>query len=147
MEIDREAPATASSDVDVAAPLEVTWDVIADFERWPEWNPGVKSLSIDGPVAPGTTFKWRSGPLSITSNLQEVERPRTIGWTGNALGIRAVHVWRFEPIEGGTRVHTEESWAGPIPRLLPGRMQKTLQQSFDDEMPHLKAEVERRAAA
>jgi hypothetical protein len=85
--------------------------------------------------------------LSITSKLQEVERPRTIGWTGNAFGIRAVHVWRFEPTESGTRVHTEESWAGPIPRLLPRRVQKMLQQSFDDEMPHLKAEAERRAAA
>jgi uncharacterized protein YndB with AHSA1/START domain len=146
MEINRSAPAIASSEIEVAAPPEVVWDVLTDYERWPEWNPEVKSLSIDGPVAAGTTFKWKTGPLSITSTLREVERPRTIGWTGKALGIGAVHAWRFEPRDSGTLVHTEESWQGPVPRLLSGRMQKALQKGLDDAMPHLKAEAERRAA-
>jgi hypothetical protein len=146
MEINRDAPAVASSEIHLAASPEVAWDVIADFERWPEWNPEVRSLSIDGPVAPGTRFKWRSGPLRITSHLEVVKRPWTIGWTGKALGIGAVHIWRFEPREGGTHVHTEESWEGPLPRLLRGRMQKALQDSFDNAMPHLKAEAERRAS-
>jgi uncharacterized protein YndB with AHSA1/START domain len=147
MEINRDAPAVASSEIDVQAPPEVVWDVLTDFERWPEWNPDVKSLSIEGPVAPGTQFRWNTGPLRITSTLREVKRPWSIGWTGKAFGIGAVHMWRFEPRQGGTLVHTEESWEGPLPGLLPGRMQKALQQSFDNAMPHLKAEAERRAAA
>jgi uncharacterized protein YndB with AHSA1/START domain len=147
MEINRSAPAVASSEIEVAAPPEVAWAALTDFERWPDWNPDVKSLSIDGPVALGTQFKWKTGPLSITSTLQEVERPRAVGWTGKALGIKAVHAWRLEPRDGGTLVHTEESWEGPIPRLLPGRMQKTLQDGLDAAMPHLKAEAERRSRA
>jgi hypothetical protein len=51
VEINENAPAVASSEIEVAAPPEVVWDVIADFERWPSWNPDVKSLSITGPVA------------------------------------------------------------------------------------------------
>ena len=145
MEIHRSAPATASSEIEVAAPPEVAWEALTDFERWPQWNPDVKSMSIDGPVSPGTTFKWKSGPLSITSTLREVERPRTVGWTGKALGIKAVHVWRFESRDGGTLVHTEESWEGPLPRLLARRMQKTLQDGIDGSMAHLKAEAERRS--
>ena len=147
MEIDRGAPAIASSEIEVAAPPEVVWDTLADFERWPRWNSDVKSLSIDGPVAEGTRFEWRTGPLSITSTLARVERPSLVAWTGRAFGIDAVHVWRFEPREGGTTVRTEESWAGPLPRILRGVARRALQKGLDDGMPQLKAEAERRLAA
>jgi uncharacterized protein YndB with AHSA1/START domain len=146
MEVDQSAPAVASSEIEIAAPSEVVWDVVADFDSWPEWNPEVKSMSIDGPVAEGTRFSWSAGPGTITSTLQRVERPNLIAWTGKTLGIDAVHVWRFEPRDGGTLVRTEESWAGLLPRLLRGRMQKALQESLDDGLPRLKAEAERRSA-
>lgn len=38
MQIKEGAPAVASSEIEVAAPPEVVWDVIADFERWPDWE-------------------------------------------------------------------------------------------------------------
>jgi uncharacterized protein YndB with AHSA1/START domain len=147
MEINPDAPAIASAEIEVEAPREVVWDVLADFESWPRWNPEVKSLSIDGPVAEGTQFKWKTGPLTITSSLQQVQRPSLIGWTGSAFGIKAVHVWRFEQRDATTLVRTHESWEGPLPRLLSGTMRKTLQKGLDDGMPPLKAEAERRASA
>lgn len=147
MQIKEGAPAVASSEIEVAAPPEVVWDVIADFERWPDWDPAVKSMSIEGPVAEGTRFKWKPGPGTITSTIREAEPPRGIGWTGKTAGIKAVHAWRFEPRDGGTLVHTEESWEGVLPRLLRGRMQKMLQESLDNALPRLKAEAERRSAA
>jgi hypothetical protein len=122
------------------------WDVVADFQRWPEWNSDVKSMSVDGPVAPGTTFRWKAGPGTLTSTVQKIDRPTAIGWTGTTMGIRAVHVWRFEPREHGTVVHTVESWDGLLARLLRGRMQRTLQRSLDDALARLKVEAERRAA-
>ncbi len=146
MDVDRNAPAVASSEIDIAAQPEAVWDVLADFPSWPAWNSDVKALEIDGPVAEGTEFKWKTGPLSIRSTLREVERPRLIGWTGDTFGISAVHVWRFEPRDGGTHVVTEESWAGPLPRLLRGPMRTTLQKGLDSGMPHLKAEAERRGS-
>jgi hypothetical protein len=97
-------------------------------------------------VAAGTGFRWKTGPLSIRSTLRQVERPRLIAWTGDAFGIEAVHVWRFEPRDGGTRVVTEESWAGPLPRLLRGPMENALKKGLDSGMPHLRAEAERRAS-
>ncbi len=47
--------------------------------------------------------------------------------------------------DGGTRVFTEESWAGPLARLLPTAMRKTVRKALDDGLPALKAEAERRA--
>jgi hypothetical protein len=144
MDVDRSAPVIASSSIEVSAPGAVVWDVLADFPSWPDWNPDVKTVTIDGPVAEGTQFRWKTGPLSIRSTLREVERPRVLAWTGTSPGIRAVHVWRFESRNGGTIVTTEESWAGPLPRLLRGPMQNALQGGLDSGMPHLKAEAEKR---
>jgi uncharacterized membrane protein len=145
MEVNRSAPAVASSEIEVAAPAAVIWDVLADFERWPDWNPDVKSMSIEGPVTEGTRFKWKAGPGTITSTLERVERPTLIAWTGKTMGISAIHVWRFEPRDGSTLVHTEESWEGLIVRALRGRMARMLQDDVDSSMPLLKAEAERRA--
>ena len=38
--------------------------------QWPSWNPDVKSVTMEGPVQPGTVFRWKAGPSSLTSTLQ-----------------------------------------------------------------------------
>jgi uncharacterized protein YndB with AHSA1/START domain len=147
MEVDRTAPAVAHSEIEIAAPPEVVWDVLADIGGWPSWNPDVKRASLEGALAEGTTFRWKAGPGTITSTLRRVEPPRMIGWTGKTLGIAATHVYRLERRAGGTLVTSEESWRGLLVRLLRRRMAKTLGQSLDSGLRHLKTEAERRAAA
>jgi hypothetical protein len=145
MEINREAPAIASGAIEVSAPQAVVWEVLTGFDRWPGWNPAVKSVSVGGPLAEGTEFKWKAGPSTITSTLRQVEAPARIGWTGRTLGIDAIHVWRIDAQDGATHVETEESWEGWLPRLLGGRAQRMLQRSLDDMLPRLRAEAERRS--
>jgi hypothetical protein len=75
-----------------------------------------------------------------------VDPPREIGWTGKTIGIKAVHVFRLEPKEGGTLVRSEESWEGLIANLLKGYSRKTLDKAIKNVLSHLKTEAERRAA-
>lgn len=147
MEIDTSAPATAHAVTTVAAPPETVWQVLTDISGWPSWNPEIKSVTLEGPLAAGTRFRWKAGPGTITSTLQLVEPPRSIGWTGTTLGIEAVHVHRLEGNGGATVVTSEESWDGLLVRLLRGRMRKTLQRSLDGGLGALKAEAERRAGS
>jgi len=148
VEINRDDPVVAVSRIAVAGPPEAVWSVIADFERWPDWHPDVERMELGGPVEEGTTFKWSTGRLStITSTLRKVLPPRLIGWTGKAPGLNAIHVWRFEEKDGLTIAYSEESWTGPLARILPGQMQQILQDRLDAGMPHFKAEAERRQAA
>lgn len=147
MDVDRKAPVVADATAEIEAAPDTVWDTVADLAHWPVWNPEVKTMSVDGPVAEGTTFRWKAGPGTITSTFRCVDRPGELGWTGKTLGIAAVHVWRFESKNGSTVARTVESWAGWLPRLLRGVMRKQLQQGLEAGLPHLKAEVERRAAA
>jgi uncharacterized protein YndB with AHSA1/START domain len=142
--INESAPVVSKSEIEIAATPDAVWEVLTEFERWPSWLRDIKSMSIDGPVAPGTVFRWRAGPGTITSTIQRVERPRLIAWTGRTLGIDAIHLWHFEERDGATFVRTAESYEGLVARILRRSLQKTLDRALDDGLQDLKAEVERR---
>jgi uncharacterized protein YndB with AHSA1/START domain len=145
MSIDERAPIVEASEILIAAPPETVWDVLAAIESWPAWNPDVKWASVEGEIAAGTRFRWKTGPGTVTSTLQRVERPRLIAWTGRTFGIDAVHVWRLEPRDGATLVRTEESFGGVLARLFRRPLRKTLTRALESGLRHLKAEAERRA--
>jgi hypothetical protein len=142
-----EASVTSKREVEIAAPPEVVWEVLTRFERWPEWNPDVKSMSFDGSVAPGSEFRWKAGPGRIVSTLEQVDAPRYISWRGRTMSIKAMHEWRLERHGGGTRVETEESFAGLLVRLMRGSLQKSLDRTLEQGLQHLKREAERRAGS
>ncbi len=142
----KDAPVRGTAEIDIAAAPEVVWDVLTRFEDWPNWNPDVKTMSFDGPLAPGTEFRWKAGPGTIVSTLDRIEPPRYIAWRGRTLTIDAYHEWWLEPRERGTHVKTEESFSGLLARLARRPLQKTLDKSFEDGLERLKRESERRAA-
>ena len=141
-----EAPVSSTREIQVSAPPEVVWEVLTDFGRWPEWNPEVKSMSFEGPLAPGSMFRWKAGPGTIVSTLEELDPPRYVRWRGRTMSIAAMHEWRLEPRDGGTHVETEESFSGLIARLLRRSLQKQLDGALEQGLEHLKRESERRAA-
>lgn len=141
------APVRSSRSIQVAAPPEVVWDVLTGFADWPKWNPDVKSMSFDGPLEPGSRFRWKSGPGTIVSTLEEVDPPRRVRWRGRTMSIAALHEYRLEPRDGGTRVETEETFSGLLARLMRGSLQKTLDRALEQGLEQLKAEAERRGSS
>jgi hypothetical protein len=59
--------------------------------------------------------------------------------------IDAVHVWRFEPHDGGTFVRTEESFGGLVARFFRRPLRRTLDRALESGLRQLKVEAERRA--
>ncbi len=145
MDVNRDAPALARSEAEIAADPEMVWEVLTGFESWPRWNPEVKSVALEGRLEEGAVFRWKAGWATITSTIRQVERPRFIGWTGKTTGTQAAHIWRLEPSNGGTHVSTEESLEGLAARVLRRPLQRSLQKALEAGLEHLKAEAERRA--
>jgi hypothetical protein len=83
---------------------------MADLTAWPTWNADVKSMAFNGRLKPGSTFRWKSGSGSLVSTLQGVDAPHEIGWTGRSMGIQAVHVLQFDPMDAA-------HWLGPPSRF------------------------------
>jgi hypothetical protein len=137
-----EAPVKSRAEIEIAASPETVWNVLTNFQAWPGWNSDVKSMSFEGSVTPGAEFRWRAGPGTIVSTLEQVEPPRYIRWRGRTLSIKAIHEWWLEPSDGGTRVKTEESFSGVLTRLFRRQLQKTLDKSLEDGLEQLKGEAE-----
>lgn len=140
--INEEAPVLARAEIEINADPGTVWDIMADIESWPQWNPDVKSATLRGDLKPGTSFHWKAGAGKITSVLQDVEKPHLLAWIGKTMGVNAVHVWKIEEINGKTIVKTEESWEGLLSRAMHGRMQKMLEESLQSVLKYLKIEAE-----
>jgi uncharacterized protein YndB with AHSA1/START domain len=146
VEINQNAPALAEGELYIEADPATVFSVISAIEDWPSWQPDVKSAKLDGPIQPGTIFRWKAGRNSLTSRLEIVDPPREIAWTGTTMGIKAIHVFRFDSRHAGTVARSEESWEGFIPRMLKGYSSKTLDTGIRTVLSHLKTEAERRAS-
>ena len=146
MDINRNAPAVASAEVLIHAPLDLVWSVQTDVDSWSRWNPAVARAELQGPFAPGTRFRWKAGGAPIVSKIHEIIPVRRLVWTGRSLSVRAVHVWTFEEQGDGVLARTEESFEGPLVRLVAGPMRRVLATSVEQGLQALRVECERRVA-
>jgi hypothetical protein len=137
------APVVSRKEIEIAAPPEVVGRAHC-VRALAVLNPEIKSMSMKGPGAVGSTFRWKAGPGTITSAIQRLEPPRLVAWSGKTMGITAVDVFRLERRDGTTLVREEESWDGLVARVLRRSLQRTLDRSLESGLRHLKAESERR---
>lgn len=144
MQANEKAPAYAMREAYINAPLQLVWNILANFDKWPEWNESVKEMHLQGEVAAGTEFRWIAGGLKIRSRIEEVTSPVRIAWSGRTMGIRAKHSWTFAAEKNGTKVRTEESFEGLVVVLFARQMRKALGNALDQGISALKKEAEKR---
>lgn len=143
MNIDSKAPLTGRREILIDAPIERVWEVQTDINNWPKWQKEVTFANLDGELRPGTAFKWKAMGLNITSVLQEVVAHQTIGWSGESIGMRAVHIWGFERQGNGTKVVTEESLSGWLALTIKFFKPDFLDESLSKALRTLKVEAEK----
>jgi uncharacterized protein YndB with AHSA1/START domain len=119
MEFNRNAPATAEGELQIDADPQTVFSVISAIDQWPSWNPDVKAVTLQGPVRPGTVFRWKSGPSTLTSTLQVIDPPHEIAWTGMTSGP-ADHASRPRR---SRRLAPRDDEAGELPIRLHDRVE------------------------
>lgn len=110
--INPDASIRDSQSIIINTPISRVWELMSDIQKWSEWNQDIKSVKIDR-VEVGADFSWNIDGTTINSTIRQIIPNELISWTGSAMGIKAIHVWRFEEAEGNqTIVTTEESMQG-----------------------------------
>lgn len=144
MVIDPKAPLTAKKEAVINAPVEQVWEIQSNINNWPQWQNEITFARLEGALAEGAVFRWRAMGMNITSTLQEVVTNKIIGWSGKSIGMKAVHIWKFEKQGNKTTVSTEESLSGWLPRFIQWFKPDFLDASLSKSLQTLKNQAENR---
>jgi hypothetical protein len=121
---------TVAHAVDIPASPATVWQVLAQADRYPEWNP---FMTISGRLAVGerVTVTIRPGRRTMTfrPTVLAIEDGTLIRWRGTA-GVRGIfdgeHELRVEPgPDGGTRFVQREAFSGLLVPLVRGVLDDT----------------------
>src|SRR5262245_51056135 len=92
--------------IDIDAPVQKVWSLIADFNRMPEWSPQCRLMKVFGPVRQGTRtvnlnrrnfLYWPT-----TSTVTELIPEKKLAFRVNT--NNTVWSYELEPTASGTRV-------------------------------------------
>nr|WP_106516625.1 SRPBCC family protein [Streptomyces himastatinicus] len=160
--VDPAAQIRYQTDTVIKAPLSTVWKLQTDVERWPAWQAPVLTMKrLDpGYLRKGSQFRWTTPAqatpttpettLTITSTVRQLRRGACILWKGPAIGDglridEGVHLWTFTKVEGGVRVHTEETWTGDQVESNVPMATEALGAGLEQWLRDLKATAEARA--
>jgi hypothetical protein len=104
-------------------------DTLTDIPGWAGWMPAVRRSQPPNRSrsAPASA---RKGACHHAQRVLQVDPPRALArtWKVSALRTEAIEHWALEQRDGVTFARTEQSWRGPLPRLLPCPMRSMLAQ-------------------
>ncbi|MEQ8967616.1 MAG: SRPBCC domain-containing protein [Azospirillaceae bacterium] len=140
---------TVETAVEIAAPPEAVWAVLADFGSYGDWNPLIRR--VDGRPAVGERLDIQLSPgarnARFPAEVLEAEAPRALVWRGRMAGglVTGTHWMRLSPAgDGGvgTRLEHGETFSGPLALLLGRRLTDGARLGFQAMNRAVKARAE-----
>lgn len=134
--------------IEIDAPAERVWDVLADTRRYPEWNPFVTGIA--GELREGAPIKFTvrapgRAPVTFSARVTRLVPGRELRWRGRwfAPGLfDGDHALTVEALgEGRSRFRTREEVTGLLLPLLGTAMRQT-QAGFEELCRAVKARAE-----
>jgi uncharacterized membrane protein len=108
--------------IDITAPRDQVWAIVADVERWPEWTASVTSIDrLDaGPLQIGSQARVRQPGLPVVVwTVTAFDSGRYFEWQNTRLGLKTVGGHRVEGRPGdSTRVTLSLGWSGYLAPLI-----------------------------
>ncbi|WP_439027024.1 SRPBCC family protein [Haloarchaeobius sp. DT45] len=139
--------------IDIDAPAATVWQVLTDFERYPEWN---RHSLVSGTLAEGERLRVAPGPdagrmPTFTPTVVEVDEGREFAWVGH-LFVRGLfdgeHRFRVEDIgDGRSRLTQSESFSGVLAGLVLRFFGDQTRQNFEGVNTAVKTRAEALATA
>lgn len=130
--------AQVRGEINIARPVEVVFDVVADERNEPRYNRKLLRAQqmTDGPIAVGTRFRVvhtaHRRPIDMEIEITEYDRPRHIGSRTTTPAGEVRGGLTFEPVAGGTRMRWH--WdirptgvarlLGPLVGIIGGRQER-----------------------
>jgi hypothetical protein len=134
--------------IEIDAPTDDVWQVLAETDRYGEWNPFIRRLQ--GELREGAKLEVEIAPpggrsMTFKPTVVAAAPGRELRWLGRLLlpGLfDGEHRFLLEPLpDGRTRFVQSERFSGLLVGVLKGSLEKT-RVGFEEMNRALKAEVE-----
>lgn len=108
------------TDIEIDATPDQVWAVLADPERYPQWNPFIVSMEgelAEGRVLSNTLRSGSGGDMRFQPTILKVEPGRELRWLGRLYLPRILdgeHYFILEERDGGTRLIHGENFRGVL---------------------------------
>jgi len=118
------------TEIEIKAPAAKVWDVLADFDRYGDWNPFIKSIS--GDMSEGSRLRVTmqpvgGKPMTFRPTVLKTQVPHEFRWLGHLFvpGLfDGEHYFQIEEISEDTvRFIQGERFRGILVPLLWGSME------------------------
>lgn len=136
------------TEIEINASAERVWQVLSDFDRFPEWNPFV--IKVEGKPIKGEILKIDvqlpdSFKLKFTPEVLAANPGQELRWVGHMpLGaFRGEHFYLIEPIsKNKVRFHHGEYFSGWFVGIIFWMVGDKTEQGYRDMNAALKKRVE-----
>lgn len=142
-----------TTQIDIDAPADVVWDILLDFDRYPDWNPFVKEIS--GDATPGARLAIKIQPPEGSSMsfkptvlvAREREELRWLGRVGLPRIFDGEHSFVIQPIdEARIRLIHSECFRGILVPLLWNGLETNTRAGFEQMNGALKERAEKKGS-
>lgn len=135
------------TEIQIDAPVEKVWEMLMDFETYPQWNPFVKSL--EGDIRAGGSINVKLPGMTFKPIIQVVKPNKEFRWLGH-LWIKGLfdgeHCFQLEEqADGKTRFIHSENFSGILVPLFRKQLLTKTKLGFEAMNKSLKSRVEAKA--
>ena len=117
--------------VETKASPQAVWKISSDTSTWPEWNPAVQSMKLNGPFASGTTGSMTNKQGAHQIQLEDVVPGKSFRLETSVIPLtRFSFECRVAGAAGKTVVSQGIRVKGPLGAIVGGMMGKQIANSF-----------------
>jgi uncharacterized protein YndB with AHSA1/START domain len=118
--------------VETTASPQTVWKIWSDTATWPEWNPDVQSMTLNGPFTAGTT-----GTMKTKQGTRQIQLSEVVPGRSFRLETTVIPLTRFAfecqvatGRAGKTTISQGIRVGGPLGGLVGGMMGKQIADTF-----------------
>lgn len=137
------------SEIEIDAPSDKIWNVLTDFDKFPEWNPFIRAVSgrVEKDQRLNVTLHPSGGrTITMRPSVLAVEPNKELRWIGN-LGVPGLfdgqHIFELQPLGSAKTIFVQrEQFGGILLPFLTGMLRNETARGFDEMNQALKQRVE-----
>lgn len=141
-------PSEIRTEINIHAPVSKIWEILMDFEDYPNWNPFIPSIEgekstqsrLDVQIKPEKGLGMKIRPRVVT-----LEENKKFSWLGH-LGLKGIfdghHQFELKEEDGITTFTHKETFSGIMHKLILPFIRRSTTEGFHAMNNALKLEAE-----